>query len=180
LSVSVNLSPVQFRTRSLLETVGLALDTSGLSASRLELEITESVLLKDDERNLATLHELRAKGVRIALDDFGTGFSSLSYLRKFPFDKIKIDKSFVRELPSSSECAAIVRAVVSLGRALGMRTTAEGVETHRQLHRLHEEGCVEAQGFLFGKPMAGPEVASFIARSFESEGEVLAAVLPAA
>ena len=127
------------------------------------------MLLKEDERNLATLHELRARGVRIALDDFGTGFSSLSYLRRFPFDKIKIDKSFVQELPSSSECAAIVRAVVGLASALGMRTTAEGVETHRQLHRLNEEGCAEAQGFLFGRPIGSAELAELITRSFDIE-----------
>lgn len=178
-SLCVNLSPVQFRSRSLLETVDSALKISGLSASRLELEITESVLLKEDERNLATLHELRANGVRIALDDFGTGFSSLSYLRRFPFHKVKIDKSFVRELPSSSECAAIVRAVVGLARALGMRTTAEGVETHGQLHRLQQEGCLEAQGFLFGKPMVSSDLAEFIAGSCGTE-PATAGLLPAA
>jgi EAL domain-containing protein (putative c-di-GMP-specific phosphodiesterase class I) len=136
-----------------------ALAASGLPASRLELEITESVLLQNNEVTLATLHQLRALGVRIALDDFGTGYSSLSYLRSFPFDKIKIDRCFVSDLSESSEDAlAILRAVASLGISLGIATTAEGVETKEQLARVREEGCTEMQGYLFSPPRPLAEV----------------------
>jgi EAL domain-containing protein (putative c-di-GMP-specific phosphodiesterase class I) len=162
LSVSVNVSPSQFRTRRLVPSVIRALAASGLSPSRLELEITETVLLSVAETNLQTLHELRSLGVRIAMDDFGTGYSSLSYLRKFPFDKIKIDRSFVRELPSNAECLAIVRAVLGLGKSLGITTTAEGVETQEQLSVLQAEGCTEAQGYLFSKPVAAAELSSLL------------------
>jgi predicted signal transduction protein with EAL and GGDEF domain len=162
LSVAVNLSPAQFKSKALLGAVVNALASSGLPPSRLEVEITESVLLQDDEANVATLHQLRALGVRISLDDFGTGYSSLRYLRRFPFDKIKIDRSFVRELTSRGDCAAIVRAVASLGTALGMVTTAEGVETTEQLEQLRAEGCVEAQGYLFSRPKPGSDVAAML------------------
>jgi diguanylate cyclase (GGDEF)-like protein len=158
IKLAVNLSPAQFRTRTLVSTVVRALAASGLAASRLELEITESVLLRDDEANLGTLHQLRGLGVRISLDDFGTGYSSLSYLRSFPFDKIKIDQSFVRELSSRSDCAAIVEAVATLGRTLGMATTAEGVETREQLEELRSKGCTEAQGYLFSRPRPAHEL----------------------
>ena len=158
IKLAVNLSPAQFRTRTLVSTVVRALAASGLAASRLELEITESVLLRDDEANLGTLHQLRRLGVRISLDDFGTGYSSLSYLRSFPFDKIKIDQSFVRELSSRSDCAAIVEAVATLGRTLGMATTAEGVETREQLDELRSKGCTEAQGYLFSRPRPAHEL----------------------
>ncbi|TBY81966.1 EAL domain-containing protein [Rhizobium leguminosarum bv. viciae] len=151
--VAVNLSPLQFRSQTLAHTVVSALSDAGLPASRLELEITESVLLTDNETALATLHHIRGLGVRIAMDDFGTGYSSLSYLRLFPFDKIKIDQSFIRELGSSKDCAAIVKAVVDLGASLGITTTAEGVETEDQLSRVREQGCGEIQGYLFGKPL---------------------------
>lgn len=151
--VAVNLSPLQFRSPSLTHTVISALADSGLSAFRLELEITESVLLTDSETALATLHHIRGLGVRIAMDDFGTGYSSLSYLRLFPFDKIKIDQSFIRELGESKDCAAIVKAVVDLGSSLGITTTAEGVETTDQLDRVREHGCTEIQGYFFGKPL---------------------------
>jgi diguanylate cyclase (GGDEF)-like protein/PAS domain S-box-containing protein len=162
LSVAVNLSPAQFKSKALLGAVVNALASSGLPPSRLEVEITESVLLQDDEANVATLHQLRALGVRISLDDFGTGYSSLRYLRRFPFDKIKIDRSFVRELTSRGDCAAIVRAVASLGTALGMVTTAEGVETTEQLEQLRAEGCVEAQGYLFSRPKPGSDVVAML------------------
>jgi diguanylate cyclase (GGDEF)-like protein len=153
IGVAVNLSPRQFKSQTLAHTVVSALSDAGLTASRLELEITESVLLTDNDTALATLHHIRSLGVRIAMDDFGTGYSSLSYLRLFPFDKIKIDQSFIRELGSSKDCAAIVKAVVDLGASLGITTTAEGVETSDQLNRVREQGCGEIQGYLFGKPV---------------------------
>jgi diguanylate cyclase (GGDEF)-like protein len=152
LSVAVNLSPVQFRGRALVLDVVAALGASGLAASRLELEITEAVMLQDTETTLATLAQLKALGARISMDDFGTGYSSLSYLRKFPFDKIKIDQAFVRGLSNRPESLAIVRAVAGLGSTLGIATTAEGVETIEQLRAVRAEGCTQVQGFLLGKP----------------------------
>lgn len=152
LRVSVNLSPTQMRSSSLVGTIVSALAVSQVSAHRLELEITENVLLNDSEHNLATLHKLRDLGVRIALDDFGTGYSSLNYLRSFPFDKIKIDKCFVGDLETNPDCLAIVRAVTALASSMGMETTAEGVELANQLDLLKAEGCTEAQGFLFSRP----------------------------
>lgn len=151
--IAVNLSPVQFRNRDLVKTVAGALERSGLSPDRLELEITESVLLHDSAVTLATLHRLRALGTAISMDDFGTGYSSLGYLRSFPFDKIKIDQSFIRDLTENGDCMAIVRAVTGLGRSLGIKTTAEGVQSLQQLSLLRAEGCTEAQGFLIGRPM---------------------------
>jgi diguanylate cyclase (GGDEF)-like protein/PAS domain S-box-containing protein len=150
--VSVNLSPMQFRTEDLVPAVERALARSGLPAHRLEVEITESALLQNNEKVLSTLHQLHAIGVRIALDDFGTGYSSLSYLRSFPFDKIKIDQSFVREIGSRPDCLAIVTSIASLARQLGMSTTAEGVETAEQLAELQAAGCDEVQGFYFDRP----------------------------
>jgi len=147
--IAVNLSPVQFRSRNLVQVVVAALAYSGLSPHRLELEITESVFLAETEANIATLHQLRALGVRISMDDFGTGYSSLSYLRSFPFDKIKIDRSFVKDLVERPDCMAIVRAISGLGRSMNITTTAEGVETMEQLERLRAEGCNEVQGYLF-------------------------------
>ncbi len=152
IGVAVNLSPAQFRGSSLVQTVLSALEESGLSPRRLELEITETALLVDNEHTIATLNQLRALGVRIAMDDFGTGYSSLSYLRSFPFDKIKIDRSFIKDLCEKPDCAAIVRAVTGLAAALGMATTAEGVETIEQLRRIREQGCTEVQGYYFGRP----------------------------
>lgn len=149
--VSVNLSPSQMRSSALNGVIVNALASSGLSANRLELEITENVLLHSTEVNIATLHKLRDLGIRISLDDFGTGYSSLNYLRKFPFDKIKIDRCFVSELEDNPDCLAIIRAVTDLARSLGMTTTAEGVEQIEQLDTLRGEGCNEAQGFLFSK-----------------------------
>ena len=150
--IAVNLSPAQFRRRNLAEIVTAALTRSGLAAQRLELEITESVLLQKSEGNLAALHAIKRLGASIVLDDFGTGYSSLSYLRLFPFDKIKIDQSFVREMPYRTDCAAIVCAIASLGRELNMVTAAEGVETAAQLELVRAAGCKQVQGFLFSRP----------------------------
>jgi diguanylate cyclase (GGDEF)-like protein len=163
--VAVNLSPLQFKNPNLSAMVMSALQASGLPASRLELEITESVLLQNSQATLETLHELRAQGVRISLDDFGTGYSSLSYLRSFPFDKIKIDRSFVQELASRDDSMAIVRAVTGLGRSLGIVTTAEGVETEEQLDLLRREGCTQAQGYLFSPPRPAAEVERMLSDS---------------
>lgn len=157
-TVSVNLSPAQFKSRNLVKTVRDALVTSGLPACRLELEITETLLLEDSAATLVVLHELNALGVRISMDDFGTGHSSLSYLRSFPFHKIKIDQSFVRDLLERKDSMAIVRAILGLGRSLDMVTTAEGVETEEQLSRLREEGCNEVQGYLFSQPRPAAEI----------------------
>ena len=163
LKVAVNLSPAQFKSRGVVQAVLTALAYSRLSASRLELEITESVLLGETEANLATLHQLRGIGVRISMDDFGTGYSSLSYLRSFPFDKIKIDRSFVSELTQRPDCLAIIRAVAGLGLSLGIATTAEGVETAEQLERVRAEGCTEVQGYLFSPPRPASEIGGLIA-----------------
>jgi diguanylate cyclase (GGDEF)-like protein len=164
LKLAVNLSSVQFRDPDLVRTVIQALDDAEFAASRLDLEITESVLLQDSDATLATLHELRALGVRISMDDFGTGYSSLSYLRSFPFDKIKIDKSFVTDLSDRADSLAIVRAVTGIGRSLGMATTAEGVETADQLARLSSEGCTEVQGYLFSPPRPARELPALLRR----------------
>jgi diguanylate cyclase (GGDEF)-like protein len=163
IKVAVNLSPVQFKSRNLVQIVVSALAQSGLPANRLELEITESVLLQDNEATLATLHQLRGLGIRISMDDFGTGYSSLSYLRSFPFDKIKIDRSFVRDLSEQGDCAAIIKAVAGLGRGLGIVTTAEGVETAAQLDHVRSEGCTEVQGYLFSSPRNASDLREFIA-----------------
>jgi EAL domain-containing protein (putative c-di-GMP-specific phosphodiesterase class I) len=163
LKVAVNLSAAQFRNPMLSLSVVTALAQSGLSATRLELEITETVLLQDDQAVLNALHEIRQLGVRICMDDFGTGYSSLSYLRSFPFDKIKIDRSFIRELgKEENDCLAIIRAVTKLGASLGMITTAEGVETKEQLDILRTEGCTQAQGFLFSRPKPVAEVPAML------------------
>jgi diguanylate cyclase (GGDEF)-like protein len=152
--VAVNVSPVQFRVDGFLDSVRDALAQSGLDPQRLELEITEGVLLNDTEETLMILEQLRALGVRLALDDFGTGYASLGYLQKFRFDKVKIDRSFVRNLSIDHKAAAIVRAVVGLCDALGMSTIAEGVENDDQLAILRAQGCREVQGFLYWAPMA--------------------------
>jgi diguanylate cyclase (GGDEF)-like protein len=164
ITVAVNLSPVQFKNPNLILSVKSALQAAGLPAHRLELEITESVLLQNSEATLAVLHELRGFGVRISLDDFGTGYSSLSYLRSFPFDKIKIDRSFVTELATRDDSMAIVRAVTGLGKSLGIVTTAEGVETEAQFDLLRREGCTQAQGYLFSKPRPAAEVAAMLSK----------------
>jgi diguanylate cyclase (GGDEF)-like protein len=162
--VAVNLSPAQFKDRNLVSSVISALEVSGLAARRLELEITESVLLQESDITLATLHRLRALGVRISMDDFGTGYSSLSYLRSFPFDKIKIDRSFVSEVATRDDSMAIVRAVTGLGKSLGISTTAEGVETSEQLALLRLEGCTEVQGYLFSPPRPAEDVEKMLAK----------------
>jgi diguanylate cyclase (GGDEF)-like protein/PAS domain S-box-containing protein len=163
--VAVNLSAVQFKNPNLVSSVTAALQASGLPPDRLELEITESVLLQNSEGTLGMLHEFRAMGVKISLDDFGTGYSSLSYLRSFPFDKIKIDRSFVQELATRDDSMAIIRAVTGLGKSLGIATTAEGVETSAQLELLRREGCTQAQGYLFSKPRPAAEVEGMLAKS---------------
>jgi diguanylate cyclase (GGDEF)-like protein/PAS domain S-box-containing protein len=150
--VSVNLSPVQFRSFSPIEMFCNALSATGLPPERLEVEITESVLMQGNANNIETLHQLRSIGISIVLDDFGTGYSSLSYLRLFPFDKIKIDRSFVNELSKNSDCASIVSAVAGLGRSLRVATVAEGIETEDQLVLVRTAGCTHAQGYLFSRP----------------------------
>lgn len=157
-TVAVNLSPLQFRGGNLVRAVRASLDAAGLPSRRLALEITESALLKDNDRVLATLHELRDCGVEIALDDFGTGYSSLSYLRSFPFDRIKIDQSFVREMDHRPDCLAIVRSVAQLAQTLGMTTTAEGIETLEQLDQVRQAGCTQAQGYYFDQPKPVSEI----------------------
>jgi diguanylate cyclase (GGDEF)-like protein len=156
--VSVNLSPLQFAKGNLVSTVVSALASSGLPASRLELEITETVLLEKSDRNILILNQLRKLGVRISMDDFGTGYSSIGYLRSFPFDKIKIDQSFVRDLMVDEGSLAIVRAIAGLGVSFGMTTTAEGVETEEQMRCLSLEGCIEVQGYLYSKPVPANEI----------------------
>ena len=151
-SVSVNLSPLQFKNSSLVSVVEAALRDSGLEPSRLEVEITESVLLDDSLGNIRTLESLKKLGVQIALDDFGTGYSSLSYLRSFPFDKIKIDKSFISDMGDSREALAIIRAITGMSRSLDIQITAEGVESSEQFAKLREEGCTLFQGYYFGRP----------------------------
>lgn len=156
-SIAVNLSPAQFRNRAVVRAVTDALERTGLKPGRLELEITESVLFDESAEALASLEELHRKGIRVALDDFGTGYSSLSYLRRFAFDKIKIDRSFITDLPGAEDSAAIVRAIIGLGRSLKTRVTAEGVESWEQLLMLRAEGCNEAQGYLFSPPLPQAE-----------------------
>jgi len=158
LKVAVNLSATQFQLGKIGDVVAAALAESGLAPQRLELEITETVLLDGTEGALATLHALRGLGVRIVMDDFGTGYSSLSYLQSFPFDKIKIDKSFVQGIDDNEKSLNIVRAVATLANGLGIRTTAEGVESLSQLEAVRSEGCSEIQGFLMSKPLPLPEV----------------------
>ncbi|MGH6813585.1 MAG: EAL domain-containing protein, partial [Methylocella sp.] len=162
LKVAVNLSPVQFTKSYLPQLVIEALANSGLAAARLELEITESIFLVESKTNLATLRSLRALGVAIAMDDFGTGYSGLSYLRAFPLDKIKIDRSFIAELGESEDCEALMRAITNLGSSLGIPTLAEGVETEKQLAWVREAGCTEMQGFLFSRPVPASEIAELL------------------
>jgi diguanylate cyclase (GGDEF)-like protein len=164
LQVAVNLSPAQFRHGDLPTLVHEILLETGLAPGRLELEITEGVLIGDFSRAVSILRRLKALGVRIAMDDFGTGYSSLSYLQAFPFDKIKIDKSFIANLDTSAQSAAIVRAVIGLGRGLGLPVLAEGVETHEQLSFLMREACDEVQGYLFGRPQPIEAYARLVGR----------------
>lgn len=162
IKIAVNLSPVQFRARGLVAMVTSALAGAGLDPRRLELEVTETALLEDDEATVAILHQLRKLGVRVSLDDFGVGYSSLGYLRKFPFDMIKIDRSFVGTLGFSQESAAIIRTIASLGANLGVETTAEGVETAEQLELVRDAGCTAVQGFYFSKPCSAADVGRMI------------------
>lgn len=164
ISVAVNLSAAQFQSGNLIPAVKRALAASGLAPNRLELEITESIFLQGSESNLALLCKLGELGVRISMDDFGTGYSSLGYLRSFPFDKIKIDRSFIRDLPESESSVAIVRAVCGLARSFGASTTAEGVETDAQFTQVRVEGCNEVQGYIVSKPLPASEVAALLAR----------------
>ncbi len=170
ITVAVNLSPAQFRGGKLVATVASALAASGLDPGRLELEITEGLLLNDSDANIATLHALRDLGLRIAMDDFGTGYSSLSYLRSFPFDRIKIDRSFVSggTADGAGDAMAIVRAVASLGAALGMATVAEGVETPEQMDRIRREGCTDVQGYLISRPVAAADIRHLLAGQAEA------------
>ncbi|TAK48636.1 MAG: EAL domain-containing protein [Xanthobacteraceae bacterium] len=161
-NVAVNLSPVQFSSGGLFAVVLETLRDTGLPARRLQLEITETLLLEKSEQVVATLHALRALGVSICMDDFGTGYSSLSYLRSFPFDKIKIDRSFVQDLDSNPDAQAIIRAIVSLGGGLGITVTAEGIETQAELKRLRLEGCHEGQGFLFSRALPNADIVSLL------------------
>jgi diguanylate cyclase (GGDEF)-like protein len=158
LLVAVNISAVQFRSPGLMQVIVGALAASGLPPTRLEIEITETVLLQNKESTLAVLHQLRALGVRIAMDDFGTGYSSLTYLQCFPFDKIKIDRSFVKDITENAGSLNIVRAIAALANGMGMTATAEGVETREQLDAIASEGCTEMQGFLFSKPLPAHEI----------------------
>jgi diguanylate cyclase (GGDEF)-like protein len=158
ITVAVNVSPVQFKSGNFVQTVANALNDSQLPASRLELEVTELVLMQDTKAAHALFHRLKDIGVTIAMDDFGTGYSSLGYLRSFPFNKIKIDQSFIRDIAKNKDSLAILRAVVGLGRSLGIVTTAEGVETKSQLEVLITEGCTEAQGYFFSQPVSAVEV----------------------
>ena len=162
--VAVNLSPVQFYNEDLVQSVTESLRAAGLPAARLDLEITESVLLHSSEQVLSILHEMRALGLHISMDDFGTGYSSLSYLRSFPFDKIKIDQSFIRDLTDNKDAGAIVRAMTRMSASLGMASTAEGVESMAQLSRLSAEGCTEVQGFLFSPPRPADDVPLMLRR----------------
>ncbi|KQT18896.1 hypothetical protein ASG40_16355 [Methylobacterium sp. Leaf399] len=162
-SVAVNVSAVQLRQGDFCRVVKAVLAETGLSPHRLELEITESVLLDDSGANLATLHRLRAAGIKISMDDFGTGYSSISYLRRFPFDKIKIDQSFVRDASRNADALAIVQAIIGLGASLGIRTLAEGIETEEQLAIVKAEGCDEMQGFLFSAARPAAEIDALFA-----------------
>jgi EAL domain-containing protein (putative c-di-GMP-specific phosphodiesterase class I) len=160
----VNLSPVQFKGRNLVGTVMSALAAAGLDPGRLELEVTETVILHNNEATTAILHKLRGLGIRIAMDDFSTGYSSLSYLRSFPFDNIKIDRSFVRDLSAKPDSLVIVHAVTDLARNLGMTTTAEGVETEQHREMLRNEGCTEIQGYLISPPKPADAIPGLLAR----------------
>jgi diguanylate cyclase (GGDEF)-like protein len=158
LHVAVNISAAQFRSAGLMQVIVNALAAANLKPTRLEIEITETVLLREREATLAILHQLRALGVRVAMDDFGTGYSSLTYLQCFPFDKIKIDRSFVKDITDNAGSLNIVRAVAALANGMGMTATAEGVETAAQLEKITAEGCTEMQGYLFSRPLPAPDI----------------------
>lgn len=170
--VAVNVSPIQFKSQTLALNVAAALAASGLAASRLELEITEAVLIRDDEAALDILHQLRELGVRVALDDFGIGYSSLSYLQRFPFDKIKIDRAFIKDLTGAGASSTIVQAVVNIAAASDMTTTAEGVETEQQRNMLHILGCTEMQGYLFSRPVPATDIRKLLSSYREKTASV--------
>jgi diguanylate cyclase (GGDEF)-like protein len=178
MSIAVNLSPVQLRSANLLPTVVNALAHSGLDPARLELEITEGVLMHDSEANIAILNRLHALGVKIALDDFGTGYASLNYLLTFPFDKIKIDRSFITDLETREDCREIVGAVIGLANRLGMCTLAEGVEQEAQLVKLREQGCEMVQGWLFGKALPAEHYGSELRPGLVDNGQSIDGVQP--
>lgn len=157
--VSVNVAATQFTTSDMVSAVRLALHSSGLAAARLELEVTETIMLKDNAATIDALRALRDMGISISLDDFGTGYASLSYLRSFPFDKIKIDQCFVRDIATRADCFSIVQAIVSLARSLGMASVAEGIETADVLEKIIAAGCDEAQGYYFSRPVAAGDLA---------------------
>jgi EAL domain-containing protein (putative c-di-GMP-specific phosphodiesterase class I) len=165
LRVAVNLSPSQLQQKNIVEMVEQALHQSGLPAERLELEITEEVLISDTKRTLDILNAFNRMGVRIAMDDFGTGYSSLAYLRRFPFDKIKIDRAFVSDVDRSSDARAIVRAIIGLSHALSIHINAEGVETIEQARTLLAEGCEEVQGYLYGHALGREEIDALLAET---------------
>jgi EAL domain-containing protein (putative c-di-GMP-specific phosphodiesterase class I) len=168
----VNLSPLQLKSGRLVDVVRDALGRAGLAPTRLELEITESVPLDDHSISLATLHGLRGLGVRVSIDDFGAGFSSVSYLRKFPFDKIKIDRSFVRDVATDRSAQAIVHALATLGIRLGIAVTAEGVESPEQLQAVRDMGCTEAQGYLISTPRPASELPAIVRKDLRLVGAV--------
>jgi EAL domain-containing protein (putative c-di-GMP-specific phosphodiesterase class I) len=174
LYVSVNLSPVQVRDRALLGLVASILNETGFDPSRLMLEMTESVLIDDPGETRQRLEQLRALSVRLALDDFGLGYSSLSYLQKLPFDKLKVDRSFVAALDHSANGGVIIQAVVTLGRALGMGVVVEGVETEEQRVLLRLAGCDEMQGYLFAKPTAREGIDRLLGRRRTEDGRQMA------
>ncbi len=164
LTIAVNVSPVQFKDASFVDTVRAALEATGLAPHRLELEITEGVLLTDEKHTLRTLTELREIGIMLSMDDFGTGYSSLNYLRRFPFNKIKIDRSFVQQTPTNAESVAIIRAIITMGACLGMKTTVEGVETAEQLRFSVAENCDQIQGFAVSRPLPSRQFTDFLNR----------------
>ncbi len=174
IKVAVNLSPIQVMNQNLVAVVVGALAAAGLPASRLEVEITESVLMQNSEATLATLHRLRELGVKISMDDFGTGYSSLSYLRSFPFDKIKIDRCFISGLATGDDSVAIVLAIAGLAKHLGIATTAEGVETKQQLQQVKALGCSEMQGFLFSAPRRNEEITQLLRTRLDQEATSIA------
>jgi EAL domain-containing protein (putative c-di-GMP-specific phosphodiesterase class I) len=175
LQIAVNLSPIQFRHGDLAGLVHSMLLETGLAPTRLELEITEGVLVEDFGRGVSILRRLKTLGVRIAMDDFGTGYSSLSYLQSFPFDKIKIDQSFISKVKNTPQSAAIVRAVIGLAHGLNLPVLAEGVETKAQLDFLAAESCDEVQGYLLGRPHPISEYSKLVGRDHAPESNLLSA-----
>jgi EAL domain-containing protein (putative c-di-GMP-specific phosphodiesterase class I) len=161
--VAVNLSSVQFRHLELPQLIGQIVEQAGIDPALLELELTEGMAMLEPQRAIETMRELHRRGLQLAMDDFGTGYSSLSYLKKFPVYKLKIDQSFVRDLTEDPEDRAIVAAIISMATSLGLQTLAEGVETQGQLDILRQQGCREAQGWLFGRPQRAPEFAALLA-----------------